>query len=361
MSLRIVRRTRPLPHKGLVTGLLALFLALLTGAVVFLGQGVNPLTAYATMASGALGSLGGLAEVAVKAVPLTLTGLSVALAATMLLWNIGAEGQFVWGVIGAGWAALYAAPHLPAPLVLPACLVCGALAGAAWAAVPAALKVRFGVSEILSTLLLNYVAIIFMEHLYFGPWRDPMAFGFPGTPIFPESAWLPRLGRTRLHLGAALAVLAPAALHVLLTRTKWGLAVRVAGHSPRAARHAGLGAGRLTFAVLALAGALAGLAGVGEVCGIHYVIREGVNPGYGYDGIIVACLAGLKPLLVPVYALVLGAFLIGADRLQSVMQLPASIGMVLEGALLLGLLAAEALTRFTVVRGQEDAAEGGDA
>lgn len=352
--MRIVRRTRPIRYKALVTALLAVGFALVAGALVFAGQGVNPLEAYAVMVSGALGSLNGLAEVAVKAVPLTLTGLSVAVAATMLLWNIGAEGQFVWGAIGAGWAALYLSPFLPTALVIPACLLCGALAGALWAMIPAALRVRYGVSEILTTLLLNYVAIIFMEHLYFGPWRDPMAFGFPGTPTFPEASWLPRLGKTRLHLGALVAVLAAAGLHLLLAKTKWGYRIRVTGRSGQAARYAGMNTSRQTYAVMATAGALAGLAGMGEVCGIHYLIREGINPGYGYDGIIVACLAGLRPALVPVYAVVLGTFLIGADRLQSAMQLPSSIGLVLEGALLLGLLAAEAVTRFRIASGKGD-------
>jgi simple sugar transport system permease protein len=352
--MRIVRRTRPIRYKALVTALLAVGFALAAGALVFAGQGVNPLEAYAVMVSGALGSLNGLAEVAVKAVPLTLTGLSVAVAATMLLWNIGAEGQFVWGAIGAGWAALYLSPFLPTALVIPACLLCGALAGALWAMIPAALRVRYGVSEILTTLLLNYVAIIFMEHLYFGPWRDPMAFGFPGTPTFPEASWLPRLGKTRLHLGALVAVLAAAGLHLLLARTKWGYRIRVTGRSAQAARYAGMNTSRQTYAVMATAGALAGLAGMGEVCGIHYLIREGINPGYGYDGIIVACLAGLRPALVPVYGVVLGTFLIGADRLQSAMQLPSSIGLVLEGALLLGLLAAEAVTRFRIASGKGD-------
>lgn len=354
MSLRIRQRTEPIRRKGLVTALLAVGFALLAGALVFISQGVAPMHAYQVMISGALGSMNGLAEVGVKMIPLTLTGLSVALAATMLLWNIGAEGQFVWGAIGAGWGALYLSPHLPASLVLPACLLLGAAAGAMWAMIPAALKVQYGVSEILTTLLLNYVAIIFMEHLYFGPWRDPMGFGFPGTPIFPDAAWLPRLGRTRLHMGALVAVLATVCLHYLLSKTKWGYGIRVTGHSPRAARYGGINATRQTFTVMALAGALAGLAGMGEVCGIHYVIREGINPGYGYDGIIVACLAGLRPALVPAYAAVLGTFLIGADRLQSVMQLPSSIGLVLEGSLLLGLLAAEAVTRYTISFGKED-------
>jgi simple sugar transport system permease protein len=354
MTMRIVSRPEPVRHKGAVIALSALGLALTAGAVLFLSQGVDVLEAYTRMFTGALGSMNSLAEVAVKAVPLTLTGLSVALAATMLLWNIGAEGQFVWGAIGAGWVALFLAPSLPLPLVLPTCVLAGAGAGAMWACIPAALRVRFGVSEILTTLLLNYVAIIFMEHLYFGPWRDPMAFGFPGTATFPDTAWLPRLGRTRLHAGIAMAVPAVLLLHLLLSRTKWGYSVRVAGRSARAARYAGMSSARQTFTVMAMAGGLAGLAGMGEVCGIHYAIKQGINAGYGYDGIIVACLAGLQPMLVPVYAVILGVFLIGADSLQSTMQLPASIGTVLEGALLLGLLGGEVVTRYKVVTGRED-------
>lgn len=358
MSLRIEKRHEPIRHKELVTVLLAFAIALSAGAVLLLGQGVDPAAAYGVMLRGAIGSLNSISEVVVKAIPLTLTGLAVAVAATMLLWNIGAEGQFVWGAVGAAWAALFLAPHLPASLVLPACLVCGAAAGALWALIPAGLKVRYGVSEVLTTLLLNYVAIIFMEHLYFGPWRDPMAFGFPGTPTFPTSAWLPRFGRTRLHYGVFVAAFATVALQYLLARTKWGFRIRVIGHGARAARYAGFSVGRQTLTVMALSGALAGLAGVGEVCGIHYVLRAGINPGYGYAGIIVACLAGLRPALVPVYALILGMFLIGADNLQAVMQLPASIGLVLQGALLLGLLAAEAATRYRIRFGAtEEAAD----
>lgn len=347
--IHIAKRSSPLPHKGIIVALLALMISLFVCAVIFGVQGINPFHAYRVMVSGALGTANGLAEILVKAIPLTLTGLSVAVAATMLLWNIGGEGQFVWGAIGAGWAALYLSPFLQPLFVLPVCFLCGAAAGAFWASIPAALKVRFGVSEILSTLLLNYVAIIFMEHLYFGPWRDPMAFGFPGTPIFPEAAWLPRITKTRIHLGGLVAVIAAVALHLVLFRSKWGYRLRVTGKSREAACYAGINTNRQTFGVLALAGALAGLAGMGEVCGIHYIIREGISPGYGYAGIIVACLAGMRPILVPVWACVLGAFLIGADQLQASMQLSTAIGLVLEGALLLGLLVAEAATRYTIL------------
>lgn len=330
--------------------LAALGLALLTGALVFLAYGADPLAAYGAMAGSALGSWQGLSEVVVKAIPLTLTGLAVALPATMLLWNIGAEGQFVWGAIGASFAALFLPPYLPAPLILPAAALCGALAGGLWALIPAALRVRWNVSEILTTLLLNYVAIIAMEWLYYGPWRDPMGMGFPGTPMFPDEASLPRLAGTRIHYGMFLAVAAALALRVMLDRTRWGYSVRVIGRGPAAAAYAGLNAGRHTLLVMALAGALAGLAGMGEVTGIHYGLREGINVGYGYDGIIVACMAGFSPLAVPLFALLLGAFQVGGEGLSTAMQLPTAISQVLEAALLLGLLASEAALRWRPTR-----------
>lgn len=332
------------------TTLAAMVLALIVGALVLLAYGADPLAAYAAMAQGALGSWQGLSEVVVKAIPLTLTGLAVALPATMLLWNIGAEGQYVWGAIGAAFAALFLSPHLPAPLVLPAAALCGALAGALWALIPAWLRVRWSVSEILTTLLLNYVAIIAMEWLYYGPWRDPMGMGFPGTPMFPDEASLPRLFGTRIHLGLFLALGAATALRVALGRTRWGYSVRVMGRGPKAASYAGLNVGRHTLLVMALAGALAGLAGMGEACAIHFGLREGVNVGYGYDGIIVACMAGFSPLAVPLFALLLGALQVGGEALSTAMQLPTAISQVIEAALLLGLLAAEALLRWRPTR-----------
>ena len=155
--------------------------AIVVGAGIFAALGANPLTAYGVMLKGAFGSFFHFSEVIVRAIPLMLTGLAVALAATMLLWNIGCEGQLVWGGIAAAAVGLFAAPHLPEALVLPAVILAGAAGGALWALIPALLKAYLAVNEILSSLLLNYIAIIFMEHLYFGPWRNPEGFGFPGT------------------------------------------------------------------------------------------------------------------------------------------------------------------------------------
>lgn len=342
------KRHTPLKHRAITTASVALGTALLAGAAVMALYGANPLLAYAAMFKGALGSAFGLTEVVVKAIPLTLTGLAVALCATMLLWNIGCEGQLVMGGIGAAGAVMLFAPVLPSPLLLPAAILCGAACGALWAFVPALLRVWANVSEILTTLLLNYVAIILMEYLYFGPWRDPQGMGFPGTPLFPPAAMLPRLLDTRIHLGLVFAVALAAGLHFLLARSKWGFSVRITGHGPQAAGYAGLNVPRQTLLVMAASGALAGLAGAGEAAAIHYRLQEGFAAGYGYDGIIVACLAALQPRLIPFCALLLGVFIVGGEQLATTMQLPASISRILEGALLFGFLLGETLGRYRI-------------
>ena len=325
---------------------LALLSALLVGGIVFLFCGVDPFSAYLAMIDGAFGSGYAFSETVVKATPLMFTGLAVSLAATMALWNIGCEGQLVMGGIFAAGVSLFGPSHLAQWSVLPLAVVSAAIGGALWAAVPGVLKAKLQVSEILSTLLLNYVAIIFMEHLYYGPWRDPAGYGFPGTAMIDESCRLARFFGTRLHGGLFIALALAAVLFLSVVRTKWGFRIRVCGEGPDAARYAGYDISCQTVLLMAVSGALAGLAGMAEVCGIHHRLQTGLAAGYGYDGIIVAFAARKNPIAVPVAALFLGAVMVGADRLQSSLGLPSAIGMVLEGALLFGLLASDALVKF---------------
>lgn len=328
----------------------SLTFAMAAGACIFAALGVNPATAYGVMLKGALGSFFHVSEVIVRAIPLMLTGLAVALAATMLLWNIGCEGQLVWGGIAAAGVGLFAAPHLPPFLVIPAMIAAGAAGGALWGLIPGLLKAFLAVNEILSSLLLNYIAIIFMEHLYFGPWRNPEGFGFPGTAQIAEAARIPHYFGTRIHLGLVLALVLAATLFIALRTTRWGYRVRAIGLNQRAARYAGFRISTHVIGVMALSGALAGLAGMAEVSGIHFRLQQGLAVGYGFDGIIVAWLARLNPLAVPFVALLLGTLIVGGEQLQSVLHLPASISMVLESVLLFGLLLSETLARFRLVR-----------
>ncbi len=347
--IHIEKRTELPRYHHLIAALIALAIAFAIGSVIFLALGVNPLTAYLAMLNGVFGSFHSFSEVLVKATPLTFTGLAVAVAATMMLWNIGAEGQLVWGGIFAAGTALYLLPSAPASVLIPMILAASACGGIMWALIPGLLKARFNVNEILTTLLLNYVAIIYMEHLFYGPWRDPAGFGFPGTAQIPEAARLIRFVGTRIHLGFPLALICALLLFFILKKSAWGYRIRVIGSEARAARYAGFNVSRQTLVVMALSGALAGMAGMAEVCGIHYRLQTGLAVGYGYDGIIVAWLAQLNPLAVPFTALLLGALFVGGEQLQTAFGLPSTISLILEAALLFGLFGGQAMIRYKIV------------
>jgi general nucleoside transport system permease protein len=348
MNLTLERRPTPSRALALGAALGALLFALAAGGGAFLLAGANPLTAYAVMLEGAFGSAYSLSEVLVKAIPLMLSGLAVAVAARILVWNVGAEGQLVLGGMGAALVALFLRGHIPTPLLVPAVILAGFLGGGLWAAIPGWLKARLGVNEILTSLMLNYVAIYWMEHLYFGPWRDPMGMGFPGTAMFPDGARLLRIPGTRIHLGIALAVIAAALLTLLLARTRWGYELRVTGENPEAARYAGMNLSRNILWVMVLSGGLAGLAGMAETAGIHYRLQQGLAVGYGYAGIIVAWLARLHPAGVLGVAVLLAGLFVGGDALQAELKLPSSVGLVLEGTILFAAMAGDFATRYRV-------------
>jgi simple sugar transport system permease protein len=348
MRIAIERRLNPSTWASWGGLALSILLALIMGGIVFFMVGANPLKAYSVMAAGAFGSLYNISEVLVKAIPLILCGLAVAISAKILIWNIGGEGQLVVGGIGSAAIALFLSPHLPSFLVLPLMVLAGFIAGGLWASISGFLKARIGVNEILTTLMLNYVAIYWLEHLYFGPWRDPTGMGFPGTAIFPESAWLPRFPQTRVHLGLIFGIIAAILLQVILWRTRWGYEIRVIGENPKAARLARMKTTQYILWVMFVSGGLAGLAGMAEASGIHYRLQQGLAVGYGYIGIIVAWLSKLHPTGLILVAIFLASLLVGGDQLQSVMHLPSSVGLVLEGTLLFFVLGSDFLSRYRI-------------
>jgi ABC-type uncharacterized transport system permease subunit len=348
MRIAIERRLNPSTWASWGGLALSILLALIMGGIVFFMVGANPLKAYSVMAAGAFGSLYNISEVLVKAIPLILCGLAVAISAKILIWNIGGEGQLAVGGIGSAAIALFLSPHLPSFLVLPLMVLAGFTAGGLWASISGFLKARIGVNEILTTLMLNYVAIYWLEHLYFGPWRDPTGMGFPGTAIFPESAWLPRFPQTRVHLGLVFGIVAAILLQVILWRTRWGYEIRVIGENPKAARLARMKTTQYILWVMFVSGGLAGLAGMAEASGIHYRLQQGLAVGYGYIGIIVAWLSKLHPTGLILVAIFLASLLVGGDQLQSVMHLPSSVGLVLEGTLLFFVLGSDFLSRYRI-------------
>ena len=319
--------------------------SLLLGALLLLISGANPLMTYAAMFQGAFGSIYSLSETMVKAIPLMLTGLGVAIAFRMQFWNIGAEGQLVLGGVAAAWVALFLNGVIPDVLLLPVAILAGMAAGALWAGIPASLKAYLGVDETLTSLMLNYVAILLASNLYYGPWRDPQGYGFPGTAQFPMAAWLPRLWG-RAHWGLILAVIAALLLWFILNRTRWGFELKIIGENKTAAHYLGINIARNILLALLLSGALSGLAGVCEVTGISRRLQQGLSIGYGYTAIIVAWMAQLNPIAVPFVAVLMGALLVGGDQVQMRMGLPASMGLVLQGMILFPMLAGSLFTEY---------------
>lgn len=359
MQLILERRlTRP-RHVEFLFPLIALALALIFSGILLWIFGANPLKTYAAMAAGAFGQRYHISETILRAIPLMLTGLAVGIAFRMLFWNIGAEGQFVWGVIAATWVALFLPEQiggLPQWAFLPAMILAAFAAGAIWGLIPAILKTALGVNEIITTLMFNYVALLWMQYLYTGSWKDPEGFGFPGSAQFPQHAWLPRLpiDLGRVHYGLVMAILAAFLLWLVLDRTKWGLEIKVIGKNPLAARYAGMSITRNVLLVMCVSGGIAGLAGFSQVAGIGHRLQNGIAVGDGFTAIIVAWLAKLNPWAILLVSILLAGLNTGGDQLQITMGLPAAVAGVLQGSILFFVLGADVFInyRLRVIRTQ---------
>lgn len=308
--------------------------AFLIGAVFIRLMGIDPWSAYRNLFQGALGSAHGLAETLVKASPLTLTGLSFALAFRCGLINIGAEGQLYFG----GLASILVAIHfkgLPLLLHLPLAVAAGFVGGGLWGLFAGWLKVRFGASEIITTVMLNYVAIHFVGFLVTGPLKEPPGM-FPQTAEAALTAQLPRLlPGTRLHLGFLIALLALAAYYVYLWRTPRGFELRVVGLNPQAARYAGMNPAANVLRAMFLAGGLAGLAGVSEVLGVQLRLMQGLSPGYGFDGLAVALLGDSTPVGIFLAALLFGLLRTGGNMMQMFSGVPVALIYVIQAVVIL--------------------------
>jgi simple sugar transport system permease protein len=318
-------------------------------AGIILAAGANPVEAYRQFLVTPLQSQFSLLEVLVSMTPILFTGAAVAFAFRAGYWNIGVEGQLLFGAISAAWLGQHVA-GVPRPLVIPAMLALGALAGAAWALPPALLRVRFGIDEVVTTLLLNPVALLIVSGLLNGPWRDPVT-KFPESPRIAASAEFPQLvARSRLHLGFALALGLAAVLWFVTTRTAAGVRLRAVGLSPRGARFARIPVERTLLVAALVSGAIAGLAGVSELAGIQFRLTEGISPGYGFTGVVVATLGGLSMIGVALAAFFLGLVNVGAGTASRVLDVPSQLGDIITAALLLVSVGLILFRRYRVVR-----------
>lgn len=342
--------SRPQASRAMVylSPLLALLLTLASGFVIFTLLGVEAGAALHAFFIQPVSDSYGFSELLVKAVPLVLIGVGLAVGFRANVWNIGAEGQLAMGAVFAGGLAIWV-PEDSGVWVLPAMMLLGLLGGMFWAAIPALLRTRYNANEILTSLMLGYVALLFLSYLVHGPWRDPDGFNFPESKLFGESATLPLLLEgTRLHLGLLLALAAVAAIWLLLARTLIGFQVRVVGAAPRAAQFAGFRERALIWFALLLSGALAGLAGMIEVAGPIGQLVPQVSPGYGFTAIIVAFVGRLHPLGICGAGLLLALSYLGGENLQIAMGLPQAVTGVFQGMLLFYLLACDVLIQYRV-------------
>jgi len=346
--MRLERRAAPSAAMVWGAPLIALALTLSAGCLLFALLGVSVPGALHAFFIEPVTTRYGLGELGVKAAPLIMIGVALSIGFRAQVWNIGAEGQLIVGAIAGGSVAL-ALYEVQGWYVLPAMAAGGLAGGMAWAAIPAFLKVRFNANEILTSLMLTYIAALALSFLVSGPLRDPDGFNFPESRLFHDAALLPRLwSGTRLHLGAAVALAVVIAGWVLLSRTLLGFALRVQGQAPRAARHAGFRSSTLTWFSLLAGGAMAGLAGLFEVAGPIGQLLPSISPGYGFTAIIVAFLGRLHPVGVLFAGLIMALSYLGGESAQITLGLPLAVTGVFQGMLLFFLLATDVLIRYRV-------------
>lgn len=323
--------------------------ALLVGAIFILLTGSNPFTAYGVMMSGPFSSTFGFTETLVRTTPLLLVGLGIIISFRSGILNIGGEGQMLMGAVASAAVAL-AWPDMPGVILMPLVLLAGATAGGIWGGLAGWLKARLAVNEILSTVMLNQIAAqlyLFIIRIFLiDPQEVAYGTGVPQTALLTSSVWFDRLmAGTRLHTGFFLAIILAILVYIFLWRTSAGYRMRAVGEGPDAARYAGINVERYLVVAMFLAGAFAGLAGAVEVTGVHRRALEEISAGYGFSGIVAALFGRLHPIGVIPASILFGALILGADMMQRAVAIPAAIVLVIQGLVILFVVAADLLLR----------------
>jgi simple sugar transport system permease protein len=350
--LKLEARPQPSKMMTLLSPVLALVLTAILAAILFAALGKDPVKGLGIFFIEPLANLRQISEVLLKATPLIIIALGLAVCYRANVWNIGAEGQYLLGVLGGGGVALWLTTHgvvLPKVVAVPLVLAGGVLGGMAWAAIVALLRDRFNASEILVSLMLVYVAQQFVNYMVFGPWKDPAGFGFPQTKSFDASMMLPNLlGGTRLHIGFIVALVLVTLMWVFMFRLYRGYQLQVGGLAPAAARYAGFSASTSLWTALMISGGLAGLAGAMEAIGPLGQVTPHVSAGLGFAAIIVCFVGRLHPVGIVFAGLLLSMMIIGGELGQSRLGLPNALTGVFQGLLLVLLLACDTLIHYRI-------------
>jgi len=344
--IRIVTRAEPTPFRENLLRFGAVLCALLASAAIMAVMGYNPLEVYAKIIEGSLKSFYRFRETVNKAIPLIVLSLGIAVAFRMKFWNIGAEGQFYLGAFGASLVA-FSFPSLPAFILLPFMFFTAFLFGGAWSMIPAFLKARFSVSESLVTLMLNYVALKWISYLQYGPWKDPLANGFPKIAPFAKNAILPNL--FGIHAGWLIALVLVLFMYVLTKKTKLGYEIDVLGESEATARYAGMSVTRIMFVTIMLSGGLCGIAGMMQSSAIEHSLSDQLSGGLGFTAVITTWLARLSPPVIVLVSFLFSMLIQGGTFLQSSLRIPSAVALILQGIIIFFVLGSEFFVRYRFV------------
>ncbi len=327
--------------------LVSLIIGVLFGALAIAIVGINPYDVYKSLFLSAFGSWYVFSETLVSATPLLLITAGLILVFKMGVWNIGAYGQYIMGAIFSSYFAIFLPPDTSKPLMLLLMFFGGLIGGAIWAIIPAILKVFWEVNEVITTLLLNYIALYVLKFLMYGSWRNPTSYGFPLSKPFPDSAQLPIIfSHTRITLGFVFAVIAVLLIWFLISKTKFGYEVRVIGDNPTAAKYAGINVNKNIIIAMAISGALAGLAGMVQVSGIIHFLQVKINANYGYTSIIVAWISYLNPVMCFITSVLFGGLESGGYSIQISMRVSYGIVGLIESIALFSIVGAQIFLNY---------------
>jgi ABC-type uncharacterized transport system permease subunit len=350
-TIKLEKRTPPPVWFQILTPILAIIISLLISAIFVLLLKKNPITAFYYLFYGAIGTKFAFKEMLVKATPLILTGVAVAIAFIAKYWNIGAEGQLYAGALAATWVGILNLP-LPPALYILLVITVGFIAGAIWSGIPGYLKAKFKVDDVVTTLLMNYIMIYIVSALLNGPWRNPKTM-YPESVMIAANARFPKIiPRSRVHLGLIISLLAVVFMYFLIRKTKLGFEIRATGANASAAHFLGINTIKSIILVSIISGGIAGLAGVGEVAGVHYHLIQEISPGYGYSGIVIAMLGRLNSLGVFLAAIYFAIIITGAQMMSRTLNIPPYIADVIQGITLIVMLAMLLLFEYRIKIGR---------
>lgn len=346
LTIRAIKKSEPSTVKAAAIRIGAIILALIASSLFILLLNLNPADVYVKMVQGAFGTAYRVKETIVKAIPLVITSLGIAIAFRMQFWNIGGEGQIAIGAFAATYFALYM-NDMPMPLQLLVMILAGMLAGGLWALLPAFFKAQWGTNETIVTLMMNYIGLKWVMFLQYGPWRDPKSLGFPKVANFPDNAILPEL--FGVHIGWIIALILVVAVHIFINHTKKGYEVAVIGESINTARYAGINIKGTILIAIMLSGGLCGLVGMIQASAVMNTLSVEITGGVGYTAIITAWLAALSAPVILVVSVLFAALLEGGSYIQTVFGIPQAAAEILQGIILFFVLGSEFFVRYKFV------------